>query len=151
MSKELIRRIESARRGKNPTVITRMRSGWAVLGDWQFLKGYSLLLADPIAESINSLPKKRCIQFFCDMTSLGDALLKVTGARRINYEILGNHDNYLHAHLFPRFETEDVRFMDKPVYLYPVHLLNSSPFDLVLHGKLIGEIRRELTEWITSS
>ena len=45
----VIDRIQSARAGTNPTVIKRMQSGWAVLGDYQFLRGYSLLLSDPTA------------------------------------------------------------------------------------------------------
>ena len=40
-------RVDLARKGKNPTVICRLRSGWVVLGDDQRLRGYSLLLADP--------------------------------------------------------------------------------------------------------
>lgn len=40
-------RIGSVLKGENPTVITRMRSGFAVLGDTQFLPGYCLLLAYP--------------------------------------------------------------------------------------------------------
>jgi hypothetical protein len=42
------RRVETARQGNNPTVICRVPSGWVVLGDVQFLRGYSLLLPDPV-------------------------------------------------------------------------------------------------------
>ena len=48
-------RVEAARAGTNPTVICRMPSGWAVLGDAQFLRGYSLLLADPVVADLNAL------------------------------------------------------------------------------------------------
>jgi hypothetical protein len=41
-------RVELARRGANDAVICRLRSGWAVIGDVQFLPGYCLLLADPV-------------------------------------------------------------------------------------------------------
>ncbi len=40
-------RIGAAERGENPTVIVRLRSGFAVLADTQFLPGYSILLAAP--------------------------------------------------------------------------------------------------------
>lgn len=38
-------RIGSALRGENPTVIARMKTGFAVIGDTQFLPGYCLLLS----------------------------------------------------------------------------------------------------------
>lgn len=41
------RRVAAAQDGKNPTVICRVPSGWAVLSDTQFLRGYALLLPDP--------------------------------------------------------------------------------------------------------
>jgi hypothetical protein len=40
-------RVDAAERGENPTVLRRMRSGFAVIGDSQFLPGYCLLLASP--------------------------------------------------------------------------------------------------------
>jgi diadenosine tetraphosphate (Ap4A) HIT family hydrolase len=52
------------------------------------------------------------------MAALGDALLEVTGARRINYEILGNSEPALHAHLFPRYDSEPSEFRIGPVWRY---------------------------------
>ena len=40
------------------------------------------------------------------MYRAGDALLEVTDAYRINYEILGNSDAALHAHIIPRYKNE---------------------------------------------
>ena len=40
------------------------------------------------------------------MATIGDALLEVTGAFRINYEILGNLEPALHAHIIPRYLNE---------------------------------------------
>ena len=37
-------RIASAHLGENPMVIAKMRSGFAVIGDTQFLPGYCVLL-----------------------------------------------------------------------------------------------------------
>ena len=37
-------RIASAHRGENPMVLAKLNSGFAVIGDAQFLPGYSLLL-----------------------------------------------------------------------------------------------------------
>jgi diadenosine tetraphosphate (Ap4A) HIT family hydrolase len=37
---------------------------------------------------------------------VGDALLAVTDAYRINYETLGNSEPALHTHIIPRYRTE---------------------------------------------
>jgi diadenosine tetraphosphate (Ap4A) HIT family hydrolase len=112
------RRVEEARQGTNPTVICRVPSGWVVLGDVQFLRGYSLLLPDPVVPNLNDLPMEQRMSFLRDMTILGDALLEVTGAIRINYEILGNSEAALHAHVFPRYMTEPEENRRKPVWFY---------------------------------
>jgi hypothetical protein len=57
------RRVAAAHRGESPTVICRVRSGWIVLGDNQILRGYSLLLADPIVGDLNALPADGRAQF----------------------------------------------------------------------------------------
>lgn len=59
MSSLVHQRVEAARAGTNPTVICRMPSGWAVLCDRQFLRGYSILLADPVAPDLNALDKQQ--------------------------------------------------------------------------------------------
>jgi diadenosine tetraphosphate (Ap4A) HIT family hydrolase len=122
-------RVESARAGTNPTVICQMPSGWAVLGDTQFLRGYSLLLADPVVADLNALPRGKRTQFLLDMSVVGDALLEVTGAYRINYEILGNTDPALHAHVFPRYLNEPEALRRGPAWFYDQELREASKFD----------------------
>jgi hypothetical protein len=45
----------AVRAGTNPSVICRVPSGWAVMCDMQFLRGYTILLADPVVASITIL------------------------------------------------------------------------------------------------
>jgi diadenosine tetraphosphate (Ap4A) HIT family hydrolase len=99
-------RVESARRGQNQFVISRMKSGWLVIGDVQPLPGYCVLLADPVVESINAMERVERIQYSLDVICVGDALLAVTDAYRINYETLGNSEPALHTHIIPRYRTE---------------------------------------------
>jgi hypothetical protein len=82
--------VAAARAGTNPSVIARLPSGWAVIGDVQFLPGYCLLLGDPVVPSLNDLSCQARAQFLEDMVRIGDAILKSTDSFRINYEILGN-------------------------------------------------------------
>jgi diadenosine tetraphosphate (Ap4A) HIT family hydrolase len=99
-------RVRLARAGHNPYVICRMPSGWLVIGDRQPTPGYCLLLPDPVVGSLNDLPETERLQYLRDLTRVGDALLAVTGAYRINYEILGNEVPALHAHVTPRYPDE---------------------------------------------
>ena len=112
------RQVEAARRGELERVVARMLSGWAVLGDPQITRGYCLLLPDPVVRDLNALTGDERRQFLGDMAALGDAVLAVTGAERINYEILGNVEPALHAHVIPRHATEDPELRKKPVWLH---------------------------------
>ncbi|WP_421362238.1 HIT family protein [Agrobacterium rosae] len=99
-------RVAMARAGTNPFVISRMASGWLVIGDVQPLPGYCLLLADPVVSSLNALTQQERSAFLSDMALAGDALLDVTNCTRVNYEIWGNSEPALHAHIMPRYESE---------------------------------------------
>ena len=134
------RRVEAARAGTNPTVICRMASGWAVLCDSQFLRGYSLLLPDPVVADLNALNTPGRTQFLLDMALLGDALLEVTGACRINYEILGNLVPALHAHVIPRYIDEPEEFRKGPLFSYDKAYRNSIMFDYERDKELMQQI-----------
>lgn len=111
-------RVDLARRGANDAVISRLPSGWAVLGDVQVLPGCCLLLPDPVVPSLNDLDDARRAEFLRDMTRLGDAILQVTSAERINYEILGNSEPELHAYVIPRYATEPPERRRLPAWFY---------------------------------
>lgn len=106
MSTAIHRRVEALREGRDPTLIARLPSGWAVFGERQFLRGYSLLLPDPVVPHLNEFGTLGRAQFLADMAMLGDALLAETGALRINYAMFGNLEPALHVHLVPRYAHE---------------------------------------------
>lgn len=98
-------RVASALAGQNPTVLRRLAAGFAAIGDVQFLPGYSVLLVDePHVERLSDLPKAKRRAFLSDMDALGEAV-ELACRRldaefcRVNLEILGNTDGFLHAHL----------------------------------------------------
>ena len=135
-------RVALARAGANDRVVCRLPSGWVVLGDVQFLPGYSLLLADPVVPSLNHLGDEQRAAFLLDMARLGDALLAVTGAYRVNYEILGNSAPELHAHVFPWFASEPEELRRLPAWFYD---LDAAPaFDPVVHAGLSDALRGAL-------
>ncbi|MFI8085334.1 diadenosine tetraphosphate hydrolase [Kitasatospora sp. NPDC086009] len=118
-------RIGSALKGTNPTVLRRLDAGFAVIGDVQFLPGYSVLLVDePGVERLSDLPQSKRTAFLADMDRLGEAVERAcrrldSEFRRVNLEILGNTDGFLHAHVWPRFEWESPDLVRFPVWLYP--------------------------------
>lgn len=112
------RQVVAARCGEFARAIGRMASGWAVLGDPQITRGYCLLLPDPVVTDLNALTGDARRQFLDDMARLGDAVLAVTGAERINYEILGNVEPALHAHIIPRHTYEVPAQRQQPVWLH---------------------------------
>ncbi|MGW1513548.1 diadenosine tetraphosphate hydrolase [Streptomyces sp. NPDC002394] len=118
-------RVGAALRGENPTVLRRLAAGFAVIGDVQFLPGYSVLLVDePGVERLSDLPRGRRLAFLSDMDRLGEAVERACrrldpAFRRVNLEILGNKDPFLHAHVWPRFAWEPAEVAGAPVWLYP--------------------------------
>lgn len=145
---EIHRRVEAANRGENSRVIARLSSGWAVMGDSQFLRGYCLLLPDPVVPSLNDLSLPARARFLEDLTALGDAVIRVCTPRRLNYEILGNLEPALHAHIFPRYESEPADLRTKPVWLYPSTVWTDPAlaFDPARHADLQRGLRTELSK-----
>jgi diadenosine tetraphosphate (Ap4A) HIT family hydrolase len=98
--------IDRCRAGQLPAAIAKVPSGWVIMGERQVLPGYCLLLPDPVVPHLNALDADARGQFLFDMALIGDVLLAITAAARINYAIYGNVDPALHAHIFPRDSAE---------------------------------------------
>lgn len=141
-------RLASALNGTNPTVLVKMKSGFAVFGDLQFLPGYCLLMACPRVESLNEMNMQQRADFLLDLSLLGDAVLAVCKPLKINYEILVNAADFLHAHVFPRYEWESEERRKKPVWLYPEEhrFAPESRFSEEKHGELKKRISEKLKE-----
>ena len=137
-------RVALARNGANDKVICRMASGWAVMGDVQFLPGYCLLLPDPVVASLNDLDTEARTAYLMDMAHLGDAVLQATGALRMNYEILGNSEPELHCHLFPRYASEPDDKRTMPAWFYDWK--NAVQYAESEHGELRKKIAALLSE-----
>ncbi|MFJ8108192.1 diadenosine tetraphosphate hydrolase [Streptomyces sp. NPDC096132] len=144
-------RIGSALRGANPTVLRRLTAGFAVIGDVQFLPGYSVLLVDdPAVQRLSELPRAKRLAFLSDMDRLGEAVERACerldpAFRRVNLEILGNADPFLHAHVWPRFDWEPAELVRAPVWLYPRERWSDERHALgPRHDALRATIREEL-------
>ncbi len=118
-------RIGAALRGENPTVIRRLSNAFAVIGDAQFLPGYSVLLIDRRGvDRLSDLTRTDRLGFLGDLDRLGEAVENVcrrrdASFRRVNLEIQGNLDPFLHAHVWPRYDWESSDQVTRPVGRYP--------------------------------
>ncbi|NUL08960.1 diadenosine tetraphosphate hydrolase [Streptomyces lunaelactis] len=146
-------RIGSALRGENPAVLRRLEAGFAGIGDVQFLPGYSVFLTDDAdVQRLSDLPRARRLAFLSDMDELGEAVERACrrldpAFRRVNLEILGNTDGFLHAHVWPRFEWEPADLVGRPVWLYPRERWSDEQFALgPQHDVLRDAIGTELDQ-----
>ena len=102
-------RVQRILAGDDPEFLLRLPSGHAILGKYQpeSVRGCCMLLPNPVVASPNDLDHDQRAQFFSDLVLIGDAILDVTGAERINYLVLCNQVPELHGHCIPRFASED--------------------------------------------
>jgi diadenosine tetraphosphate (Ap4A) HIT family hydrolase len=131
--------VEGCRAGLIATRVAKLLSGWVIMGERQVLAGYCLLLPDPVVPDLNALDNEARARFLLDMSLVGDALLEVTGAVRINYAIYGNVEPALHAHVFPRSAQEpEATRIAQPWALD----WNAAPqYSDALHGALKGRLQ----------
>ena len=145
MPTSIHRKIRLAEAKELPNAIIKLKSGWVIAGDVQPLKGYCILLCDPVARDLNALDEARRAQYALDMSYVGDALIAVLGAYRINYETWGNLDPALHTHIVPRYmnEPDGLRVQTpRQAYDWP----NGRPFDLDADGEWMSKVREFLSK-----
>ncbi|SER57766.1 Diadenosine tetraphosphate (Ap4A) hydrolase [Propionibacterium cyclohexanicum] len=131
--------------------MARMSTSFAVMGDTQFLPGYSLALVDRAGVGVLSdLPRAERLRYVDDVERLADAVEHACrehdeAFRRVNIEILGNSDPFLHAHVWPRYDWEPAELVRKPVWLYPASRWSDPRFAFsAVHLELRKQIARNL-------
>lgn len=112
------------------------------MGNSQFLRGYSLLLPDPVVPHLNVMHVESRSRFLADMARLGDAVLDATSALRINYSMFGNLEPALHAHIVPRFADEPEALRTAHPWAYD--WAAAPQFDLDTHGALLRALQERL-------
>jgi len=142
-------RVQAAIDGRNPTVLAELSASFAVIGDVQFLPGYSLALTKrPGVDRLSDLPRAERLGFLADVDLLADALETACRRldpefRRVNIEILGNTDAFLHCHIWPRYEWEPPELVGMPVWLYDASVWRDPATAL---GPQHDELRSALTD-----
>ncbi|MBM7847069.1 HIT family protein [Arthrobacter roseus] len=144
-------RVRSAIEGRNPTVMATMDAGFAVMGDVQWLLGYSLLITDqPGVDRLSDLSRSARLSYLQSLDALAEAVEESCreldpAFTRVNIEILGNADPFLHAHIWPRYEWEPEELRRLPVWFYPKANWQSEAFQLgPQHDSIRGAITKRL-------
>lgn len=87
------------------------------------MPGYCVLLGkDPDAKALAEMPRPERVRFLADVDLSATAVETACRAnnpafRRVNIDILGNADEFVHAHIWPRYEWEPPELVTRPVWL----------------------------------
>jgi diadenosine tetraphosphate (Ap4A) HIT family hydrolase len=96
--------------------------------------------------SLNDLPEPLRRIFLEDMARVGDILMELLTPIRINYAIFGNSDNYLHAHIAPRYASEPDEYRRNTPWSYPKPFMDENKFDPLRDAELIRLIAQKLSD-----
>lgn len=99
-------RINKINGKKNPYFVRELSTGYIVLGDHQYWPGYTLFLAKKHVSELHELTKPERNIFLQEMAQVAEAVWHAFSPKKLNYELLGNSDNHLHWHIFPRYIDE---------------------------------------------
>lgn len=97
-------RIEMIKDESNPYFVAELETGYVVIGDHQYFKGYTLFLCKHHETELHFLEEEFKEKFLIEMSKVAEAAYKAFDAKKMNYELLGNGDSHIHWHLFPRRE-----------------------------------------------
>lgn len=95
-------RIAQIKVGENRHFVAELQTGYVVLGDFQFFRGYTLFLGKTHVAELHELPADTRTRFLVEMSQVAEAVYRCFQPRKLNYECLGNAEPHLHWHLFPR-------------------------------------------------
>jgi diadenosine tetraphosphate (Ap4A) HIT family hydrolase len=125
--------------------VAELPRSWLILGDAQFYRGYTVLLAKRHINEIHLMPRGEAHELFDELLAVSKALTAVVRPHKLNYECLGNQEPHVHWHIFPRSA-------DDPLRLAPVWLRPESERKLALpaddRSVLIASLRTELARLI---
>jgi diadenosine tetraphosphate (Ap4A) HIT family hydrolase len=143
---EICERISQCSAGTHPGLIAELDTGFAVLGDSQQFRGYSILLCKTPVTELHELDQSTRLRYLQEMSQLAESVGVVTSAHKLNYECLGNMVHHLHFHVFPRQASEAKPTL--PVWVQMVSAGSSEAAACKLDAKqdaeLIANIREQL-------
>lgn len=95
-------RIQMIKENTNKYFVTELETGYVVIGDHQFFRGYTLFLCKEHTTELHFLEEAFKKKFLYELSLVGEAVYNAFKPDKLNYELLGNGDAHLHWHIFPR-------------------------------------------------
>lgn len=95
-------RIEQIKQGINPYFVEELETGYVVIGDYQFFRGYTVFLCKEHKRELHELEPHFRKQYVWEMSVVAEAVFDAFKPNKLNYELLGNTDHHMHWHIFPR-------------------------------------------------
>ena len=95
--------------GTNPYFVAELETGYVVVGDFQFFRGYTLFLCKQHVGELHDLEVSTKLLFLKEMSEVAEAVYRGFQPRKLNYELLGNSEPHLHWHFFPRYDSDPTR------------------------------------------
>lgn len=144
----ICQRIESIKKNNNPFFVMELKTGYVVLGDYQFYRGYTLFLCKKHVTELHQLPSKLASLYLSEMMIVAKAVWQAFGPEKLNYELLGNSNPHLHWHIIPRYKNDPQK--DSPIWCYDPKIRidkkrQLSPNELlVFKKKLVEQIKERL-------
>ena len=96
-------RISKILKNNNPYLVAELETGYVVVGDFQYFKGYTLFLCKQHKTELHQLDKDFKIKFLKEMSEVAEAVNIAFRPKKLNCELLGNTDAHMHWHIFPRY------------------------------------------------
>ena len=143
--------IAAADAGEDPWAVARLATGYVRLNPNQYFRGATFFVADRCVAELHELGSSRRDCHLAEMAEVAHAVFDAVGARKMNYEALGNSVAHLHWWLTPRHTSEPhprVPIWQDPAFAEPPWgRWKPSPADRdVLRGLLLGALRlRDVT------
>jgi len=98
-------------------VIANLGMTRAYLHDDQFFTGWTVLVLQRHATELFHLTPTERMQLMEDVNQVAKALARAYGAKKINYELLGNQLPHIHWHIIPRLANDPAPL--EPVWRVP--------------------------------
>lgn len=88
--------------GENPWAIARLPNGYVWLNPTQYYRGATFFVARRCVAELHELEPTERGKHLTEMAAVAGAVHRAVGARKMNYEALGNGVPHLHWWLTPR-------------------------------------------------
>ena len=109
--------IGAIKAGTFTDLVAELPGSYMILGDAQYYRGYCILFAKRHVTEMYLMPADEARALFDEVRLAAEAIAAVTNPWKMNYECLGNTEAHVHWHLFPRYESDKIRF--GPIWVRP--------------------------------